>query len=83
MLCLVCVEIDSLLLHLTALNVKRSDIDRAAVLMKWLFSVCVWMFLLQSPVFVREASPSNLLRVSFQTYCHQAAQVLTYIVLLG
>ena len=31
-------------LHLTALNVKRLDIDRAAVLTTWLFSVWVWMF---------------------------------------
>ena len=28
MLCLVCVGIDYLLLHLTAIKVKRSDIDR-------------------------------------------------------
>ena len=31
-------------LHLTALNVKRLDIDRAAFLTTWLFSVWVWMF---------------------------------------
>ena len=62
MLCLVSVDIDSLLLHFTALNVKRSDIDKAAALTTWLFSVWVWMFVPPRIIWtnpVREAGLSS------------------------